>query len=493
MVDISEASRWEKHKAGRLIKANEGRGEHGPWLNMVCWKAIFDGEDMQTLVPWIDEDKQDPALKEIGPSVWRVALKCSNQVAALRASGSEDILYWLESSKADEFVLRAFTITKYATIHRYSKQWRNLLLFCWRSFGTLDVNTRFEITDEQHQNLLHLKNHLTCCSTNSPPPSQEITDQLVLSLSLSLIHQEGDRLPTVLKYFSGIVGWDRSARCWKTPSQYTGFLAAIQYIMRVMETADALETGEGTLLQRFRKRRDRWLVIGVTTPFAMVHRQLQYGLCAAQDSPGSDSIRLPNKNEVIYQGRMFEISVLKTLIKDVIRETELILSKLLFLCTLTIPDINPYLFSDDQTVHDLGHYFALEQPQFICEAKVTMYTNLSNNRKDIVGRMTGSTFSGIDAMEYSKNQDKFLVHLALLFIWTSGRTGRGRETLSILFYNKPSALRNLFLLNGQFMTATGYHKGQSITDREKVWVPTMTFLTESTLHDSSRGRLPDFS
>jgi hypothetical protein len=97
MVNMSEASRWEKHKAGRLIKANEGRGEHSPWLNMVCWKAIFDRQDMTTLIPWIDEDKHDPALKEIGPSVWRVVLNCSNQVAALRATGSEDILYWLES------------------------------------------------------------------------------------------------------------------------------------------------------------------------------------------------------------------------------------------------------------------------------------------------------------------------------------------------------------------------------------------------------------
>jgi hypothetical protein len=36
---------------------------------MVCWKAIFDGQDMQTLVLWIDENKQDPVLKEIGPTV----------------------------------------------------------------------------------------------------------------------------------------------------------------------------------------------------------------------------------------------------------------------------------------------------------------------------------------------------------------------------------------------------------------------------------------
>jgi hypothetical protein len=165
---------------------------------------------------------------------------------------------------------------------------------------------------------------------------------------------------------------------------------------------------------------------------------------------------------------MFEMSALKTLIKDMIRTAEGMLSKLIFLSASEVPDINPYQFSDDQTVFDSGHYFALEDPRSIREGKTAMFTNLSNNRPDIVTRMRGTRFSTINAKEYGKGQDNFLVHLALLFVWMGGRTGRGRETLSVIFYNKPSALRNLFLLNGQFMTAIGYHKGQSITDREKV-------------------------
>jgi hypothetical protein len=155
------------------------------------------------------------------------------------------------------------------------------------------------------------------------------------------------------------------------PSQYTGFLAAIQYIMPVMETADAVQRGQGTLLERVRERRDKWLVVDLGTPFSMVHRQLQYGLCAAQDAPGSDPIRLPDKDQVIYRGRMFEISALKTLTKDVIREAEAMLSKLIFLTTSDVPDITPYQFLDDQTVHDIGHYFALQHPHFIRDVKQT--------------------------------------------------------------------------------------------------------------------------
>jgi hypothetical protein len=226
MVELSEASRWEKHKAGRLIKSNEGRGEHGPWLNMVGWKAIFDGQDMGTLVPWIDEVLEDSALKEIGPSVERVALAYSNHVAGLRATGSGVILCWLESTKVHKELQRAFTVPKYKTIKRYSEKWRNLILFCWRLFNTEDINSRFDVTNEQHQTLRALKNHLDT-HPNSPPPSKDLTDRLVLKLSLSLIHQEGDLRPTTIQYFCGLVGWDRRNRCWKMPSQYTGFLAAM--------------------------------------------------------------------------------------------------------------------------------------------------------------------------------------------------------------------------------------------------------------------------
>jgi hypothetical protein len=107
----------------------------------------------------------------------------------------------------------------------------------------------------------------------------------------------------------------------------------------------------------------------LTTPFALVHQQLQYGLWGAQDAPGSDPIRLPNANQVTYRGRMFEISALKTLIKDVIREAEAKRSKLIFSTTTEVPDINPYQFSDDNTEHEVGHYFALQHPRFIKDAK----------------------------------------------------------------------------------------------------------------------------
>jgi hypothetical protein len=137
---------------------------------------------MCTLVPWIDQDLEDPAFKEIGLSVGRVALAYSNRVAGLRATGSGAILYWLESTDVDKELQRAFTVTKYKTIKRFAEKWRNLIFFCWRSFDAEDIDTRFDITNEQRQRLRALKNHLNTPPT-LPPPSKDLTDRLVLKLS----------------------------------------------------------------------------------------------------------------------------------------------------------------------------------------------------------------------------------------------------------------------------------------------------------------------
>ena len=89
-------------------------------------------------------------------------------------------------------------------------------------------------------------------------------------------------------------------------------------------------------------------------------------------------------------------------IKDVIREAEATLSQLIFLTRTDVPDINPYQFSDDNTEREVGHYFALQHPRFIKDAKTAMYTNLSKNRPEIASRMRGKLFASIDAEWYAQ-------------------------------------------------------------------------------------------
>jgi hypothetical protein len=45
-----------------------------------------------------------------------------------------------------------------------------------------NVNTLFDITDEQREKLRALTNHLNV-APNSPPPSQDLTDQISSSLN----------------------------------------------------------------------------------------------------------------------------------------------------------------------------------------------------------------------------------------------------------------------------------------------------------------------
>jgi hypothetical protein len=62
-----------------------------------------------------------------------------------------------------------------------------------------------------------------------------------------------------------------------------------------------------------------------------------------------------------------------------------------------IPDINPYQFSDDPGIGNFNNYFSLEQSRFINNAKRDMYTNIRNNNKEIIVRMTGKRLNALDA------------------------------------------------------------------------------------------------
>jgi hypothetical protein len=87
-------------------------------------------------------------------------------------------------------------------------------------------------------------------------------------------------------------------------------------------------------------------------------------------------------------------------------------------------------------------------------------------------------FKAEGILEYFKSGSEFLELLLLAINWTCGQAGRGTEMLSILYKNKMSADRNIYLLDGQVMIATEYHKSQAIMDDIKV-VHLFKFIVEA--------------
>ena len=78
------------------------------------------------------------------------------------------------------------------------------------------------------------------------------------------------------------------------------------------------------------------------------------------------------------------------------------------------------------------------------------------------------TFEPDGVARYKKSIIEFLELLLLAINWTCGQTGWGTEMLCLLYRNKMSADRNIFVQDGQIMVGTDYHKSQAVMDDIKV-------------------------
>jgi hypothetical protein len=74
--------------------------------------------------------------------------------------------------------------------------------------------------------------------------------------------------------------------------------------------------------------------------------------------------------------------------------------------------------------------------------------------------------AGVD--EYEGWLKKFKLLMCVLIMLTCGQTGRGTEMTSLLYMNTINSLRGIYILDGQVMIVTKYHKSMSMTDMLKV-------------------------
>jgi hypothetical protein len=279
-------------------------------------------------------------------------------------------------------------------------------------------------------------------------------DELTLKLSVRLIkHSDFEKEGSVIKYFAGIMGYNVREGRWKRPNHYTPTLAAIQLCIRVILLEDSLPMrsrehyrhGSGmTPLETFRCQHSKWLVDGGGTPYSWVHKLMNYGMKIAKDSKGTDRVRFSADRRYCYfDGHGFKVDEWKSMVKDIVRSLERILSRqLLFRQGDTIEPMNPYSIVDNEYVHENGHYFAHLLSDYRHVAKKTVLESLSESREDWNKLVRADeTFNPDGVATYTKSVIEFLELLLLAINWTCGQTGRGTEMLCLLYKNKMSADR----------------------------------------------------
>jgi hypothetical protein len=250
-------------------------------------------------------------------------------------------------------------------------------------------------------------------------------------------------------------------------------IICLEYVLPTNARNDFVVSTDHTPLSVFKQFHRQWLVEGEPTPFNYMHQLKNYGMNIAKNSKGEDKIRFSANGKVCYyKNSQFKISAWKTMVKDILRKAESILSRqLLFQTSNTIATINPYDIVDDESVSDVGHFFGEMIDDYGHVARSTVIENLRES-----GLFESATTMDENAImwkkewirKYVKIQEEFMELCLMAMNFTCGQTGRGTEMLSIVYKNIAAADRNVILLDGQIMISTEYHKSQSITDDIKV-------------------------
>jgi hypothetical protein len=475
LENANENERQRKRQESmKTIGEDEGHTEESPWLTRTGWKRSFAGKNMDEIVTYVDAyDGREPELSEIRKGVERMIDHCISSVRDLDQRGWNEIRFWLRSHERGVPHVKPFrnSVTELA---KYKNIWTKLIFFCWRTVDNETVEAEF--LPSQLDAIRELRDAI-CLGTRD----ETVIDERIFRLSVSLIHHSDfEREKSVIKCFAGIMGYDKKERRWKRPNRYTPVLAGIQFCMRVILLEDSLPLNGRDMYQHgidriplevFQAQHSRWLVDGSASPYSWVHKLLNYGMTAAKEAKGEDRTRFSADGKYCYfEGHGFKVEDWKTMVKDVVREMENVLSRqLLFLNSDTIEPMNPYQFVDHEYIHERGHYFAQLIPEHSHQARKTVLSNLKrtkqNWRRLIRER---DEFDAAEVASYTRSVQRFLELLLLAINWTCGQTGRGTEMMSLLYKNKTSADRNIFVQDGQIMIVTSYHKSQAVTEDIKV-------------------------
>jgi hypothetical protein len=441
---------------------------------------------MDTLVELARLPAQDePKLQLVSESVQRVITeRCVNSVTDISERGWNLIPFLLNST--DPTAPNSSPFKEHydkRTVPRYAQSWARLICLCLRAVNTDGHDVEF--TNGQEECIYELREIVELGS----PTDGDLDDKVMDLSALLIMHDDYEEHRSVIKYYTGILGFNSASKQWQRPNEYTPKLAELQCCIRLIMMEHSIPLfmrGEyGRHFQKppheeFSKYRTKWLVTGAPSPFNYIHTLMNYGLKAAKDAPGPDHIRWSSDSRIMYfDGKALQVDEWIQMIETLTDELESSLRVLQFLPPDSkIPDVDLYDVYDNPNNRDVDHYFALNDTDGVKAARHRVLLNLQaagRLREWIQVDADGTkSYSQHEYVEYEKKVGRYLELLWLLLNFTCGVTGRGTEVLGLRYKNTMASDRNVFVEDGQLMFVTQMHKSVAITDDLKVR-PVLTF------------------
>jgi len=303
-----------------------------------------------------------------------------------------------------------------------------------------------------------------------------LTEQ-VLQLSAAFIFQSvgSDPFDSGLIHFLAVLGIDEDLKRLRTANDFSFMLAGVVYCTRVLaaesllpsaaraEQGDAERTG-------FLNRRKQFLADGSFSPMSTMLSLLAYSKAAALNHRNPGSIFWSKDRKIVYlHGRPIVIERFRRMVGDAVTEAERLLWQELM---WVHGQEGRFSIALDQVEDDVT--FTKRGVSFVSKASNRIGDGLEWMLEQMRRSETGRKMWAKDAWHarrvrrYVRKVDTFLELLLFVVHTTGGQPARGTEITSCRHRNGFLQDRNIFVMDGQVVFVTRYHKSQSLLDTPKV-------------------------
>ena len=246
-------------------------------------------------------------------------------------------------------------------------------------------------------------------------------------------------------------------------------LAGVAYCMRAI-AAEALlpsacrdEQGEAERDEFMRKRRD-FLADGSFSPMSAVLSLLAYGKHIAMSSGSSGNTSWSADGRTVYlHGRPIVLARFGAMVREAVADAEGVLwSELLWAA-------DRFTVAMDRIVDDVS--FTKRGVSFVSGDDNGLDGKLAwmlRRALDKTALFRQGTWQAREVRRYVRRVDAFLELLLFAMHTAGGQPARGTEVTTMRHRNGFMQDRNVFVVDGQAMFVTRYHKSQSQWDRPKV-------------------------
>ncbi|KAF6525709.1 hypothetical protein HZS61_011504 [Fusarium oxysporum f. sp. conglutinans] len=496
----------EQEEMQKVMDEGILRHETTNWLKRTGWSAHFTGRNLMDIqacskMPGRGNEGNDEVLRHMNEALDRLFFdRC---IGGLKSMPLMTRLLLASPHPHDAHSRPFGPLQEKTSMDRYLGYIKRFLCYCLNVLSleeeVLLADHGFRFTLEQRANLEKLWAHLQgeedeeiegdddeaeedeieggrpSSSRHNSPNSDEGLQERILQVLAGFWTQrlDGDPFASPLWHFVGVLGIDGETGQLRPAHLFTYVLAGLVFTGRALLGEWAIPTrerdGMEDLTQRFAQVRDAWLCKATYSPMGYILSLLLFGKKIARETGSRLMVSWSKQGEMMYfMGKPILMEDLRTMVAKMTADAEdLLWGQLMFKEGNDERFVIPLAgIEDDLTQTRRGQSFIHRNGLAGKEVEMLEDLTTSSRKTDLLDQTGEWKWAGI--RKYLKLVKRFEEFLLLLAHITGGQPSRGEEITGLRLINGINRDRNIFIIDGEVVLVTQYHKSLAHFDSPKV-------------------------